>query len=349
MRKYSHSRILVVDDNFANLELVKTMLEHSGYQNVACTADPENVLILVENLDPDLIILDLHMPRKGGLEVLTEIRETVKDEYLPVLVFTADGYAETRIKALAAGASDFLQKPGDFSEILLRVGNFLEMRALHCRFRDQSRLLEALVEERTSELEDARLELVEKLSRLSQARDDGCGEHPYRVASLAAEIATALRLPEDVVALIRTATPLHDLGKVGVPDALLLKQERLTQEEFELIKAHVNIGAGILANSRSPLLRIAEEIARTHHEHWDGSGYPDGLRGENIPIAGRIVALADVYDALVTERSYKQAWSHEDASEKIKSLSGTKFDPQVVYAFLTLSGKDNLEGLQEAA
>ena len=349
MPKHSCSKILIVDDNAANIELVEIMLRMSGYTNLCTTMDPEAVDGLIRELDPDLVILDLHMPKKDGMQVLAEIRATTPpDDYLPVLVFTADGYATTRNKALEAGANDFLQKPGDFTEIILRVGNFLEMRAMHCRLRDQARVLEAVLEERTDELEHARLEVLHKLQMAHELRDDGTGDHPYRVAQIAAEIGAAMGLPKDVVEMLRLATPLHDVGKIGIPDSMLLKTDKLTANEFELLKIHVEMGAKILGNSKSPLLRAAEEIARCHHENWDGTGYPAGLAGEDIPLLARIVSVADTYDALVSVRPYKPAWSQQDAMQAISGLEGRKFDPKVVEAFRSLFG-ESAESLPQAA
>jgi putative two-component system response regulator len=337
--KHPHSKILVVDDNAANLELVEVMLGFAGYSNVLCISDPLAVRPIVREFGPDLIMLDLHMPGKHGLEVLAEVRELCgPDDFLPILVFTADGFPETRNSALAAGANDFLTKPGDFSEISLRVANFLAARHMYLRTRDQNRILEEMVAERTAELEESRLEILQKLAWTAEYRDDDTGEHTFRVAQLAAEIAKQLGMCAETTDRIRLATPLHDLGKVGIPDSTLLKPSKLTPEERELIKLHVEIGSRILADSKSPLLQTAETIARCHHERWDGTGYPDGLAREDIPLEARIVAVADVYDALINERPYKKAWSVEDAIREVRSLAGSWFDPDVIEAFLRVVG-----------
>ena len=327
-------RILVVDDNPANVLLVVRLLEFSGFKNLRSTYDSEEVITIYREWSPDLIVLDLHMPKMSGFQVLAELN-TIKDpeEYLPVLIFTADVTADSKKKALEAGAADFLTKPGDAVEITLRVQNFLRMRLMTQRLAEQNRFLEERVRERTQELEAAHLDVVARLARTAEYRDDDTGEHAKRVGVTAAKIAAEMGIEPERVDVIRLAATLHDLGKVGVPDAVLLKPGRLTEEEFAVIRRHTIIGAEVLRGSPCHFLQVAEPIALYHHERWDGSGYPQGLRGEEIPLEARIVAVADVFDALCSERPYKTAITPAAALEEIRASAGTQFDPQVVAAF----------------
>lgn len=332
---YCDSTIFVLDDNQDNLLFLQRLLDVAGYKNVQCCWEPEKADRLCRLLKPDLVILDLHMPGVSGFDVLQSLRSDQEENgYLPILVFTADVTGESRRRALQLGASDFLTKPGDVSEISLRVRNFLEMRHLYRRLENQNAVLEEKVVQRTTKLREAQLEIVERLALAADYRDDDTGEHCRRVGDLSFRIALEFGLKTKESELIRLAAPLHDIGKVGIPDAVLRKPGKLTKEEFDLIKTHTFVGAKILANSRSEILEMAHSIALSHHERWDGTGYPNGLKGEDIPIAGRIVAVADVYDALTTERPYKMPWPKEKAIEEIRGLAGAQFDPLVVEAFI---------------
>jgi putative two-component system response regulator len=255
---------------------------------------------------------------------------------VPFLVLTADATEETKRRALSVGARDFLTKPLDQIELLLRVRNLLQVQQLQGRLREQNESLEDEVFERTRDLEQARLEMLDRLALAAEYRDDDTQEHAWRIARSCALLASRLGLPDRGVELIRRAAPLHDIGKIGIPDAILLKPGKLTDLEFERIKTHTTIGAEILSGSRSPLLRLAERIALTHHERWDGLGYPRGLSGDEIPLAGRIVAVADAFDALTHERPYKEAWPLEKAVREILAQAGRQFDPGVVDAFSRL-------------
>lgn len=336
----TQSRILVVDDNASNLLLMERLLEYSGYVQVRSVSDPTQVAEMAKDWSPDLVILDLHMPKMNGFQVMAQLREGQSaEEFLPILVFTADVTSDAKRQALEAGAADFLTKPGDATEIRLRVQNFLKMRFMHRRLCDQNRSLEERVRERTAELENMHLEVVERLARAAEYRDDDTGQHAKRVGEMAAQIGAQLGMEADEVETLRLAATLHDLGKIGVSDSILLKPGKLTEEEFETIKTHTVIGAEVLAGSACRFLKTAETIARSHHERWDGRGYPDGLAGEAIPLEGRIVAVADVYDALTSERPYKVTMSHEAAVEEISRSAGSHFDPAVVQAFLKVAAE----------
>lgn len=338
------SRILVVDDNPTNILLLKRVFQHAGYSFVRGVQEPTEVAEMVSEWNPDLVILDLHMPGMTGFEVLEQLRANqAEDEFLPILIFTADVTSDAKRKALELGASDFLTKPGDATEILLRSGNFLKMRFLYGALAEHNHLLEAKVSERTHELEAAQLEIVDRLAMASEYRDDDTGHHARRVGEMAGQIARKLGLPEAECEIIALAGALHDIGKIGIPDAILLKNGRLDPEEFDLMKTHTLIGAKVCAGSRSPILQVAETIAISHHERWDGTGYPNRLKGEDIPLVGRICAVADVFDALCSERPYKDAMSRQDAIAEIQRSAGTHFDPKVVQAFIALQSAEEDE------
>jgi putative two-component system response regulator len=331
---FSSARILVADDEPANVLLIERLLERWGYENVTSTTDSSEVIILAEQLRPNLVLLDLSMPHPDGFEVmrlLTERRPAGRR--CPVLVLTADVSAATRERALSSGASDFLTKPFDRTEVRLRVHNLLSTHFLQLELASHNELLEQRVRERTQELEHARREILERLALAGEYRDDATHQHAQRVGRTAALLAAELGLPADDVELMRRAAPLHDIGKLGVPDTILLKPGRLTVDEFEVVKGHTVIGSRILAESVSTVLRAGEVIARAHHERWDGTGYPAGLAGDEIPLAGRLVAVADVFDALTHERPYKSAWPCERAVAEVHGVAGTQLDPRVVQAF----------------
>jgi putative two-component system response regulator len=302
------------------------------------TNDSSEVVALCAELQPDLVVLDLQMPSPDGFEVMALLRPWITGRSrLPILVVTADVTPETKRRALAAGAQDFLTKPFDFEEIRLRVANLLQTRRLQEDLRRYGELLEDRVRERTREADAARIEIVQRLAAAAEYRDDATGQHTRRVARTAGLLAAELALPDHTVRLITLAAPLHDVGKIAIPDSVLLKPGRLTNPQFELMKMHVERGAKILGGSSSPLLQQAEEIALTHHERWDGAGYLSGLREEEIPLAGRLVAIADVFDALTHDRPYKKAWTVQQAVQEICSHAGTQFDPQVIEVFAGLN------------
>ena len=273
------------------------------------------------------------MPGMDGLAVMDQLNEIAEASYLPILMLTGDMTPTARQEALSRGAKDFVSKPFHADEVLLRIRTLLETRFLYFQVQSQNQILEAKVRERTRELEAAQIEIIERLARAAEFRDDNTGQHTERVGQMAALLARQLGLPDPQVSLIRRAAPLHDVGKIGIPDAVLLKLGKLTLEEFELVKTHTTIGARILSGSRFGVLRLAEEIAFSHHERWDGDGYV-GIRQDQIPLAGRIVAVADVFDALTQKRPYKAAWPIVEAIAEIERQSTRQFDPEIVDAFL---------------
>ncbi len=334
------ARVLLVDDQELNLRLVRQVLERAGLHNITLTQDPYAVAPLVALHAPDLIIVDLHMPGLDGFGVMEALRPQMDSAgYLPILVLTADITDESRRRALDAGARDFLTKPIDNIEVILRSKNLLETRLLYLDLEHQNSTLEQRVRERTREVEEAQLETLERLARTAEYRDDQTGHHVGRVGRVAALFAQTMGMAEHDVHELRLAAPLHDLGKIGIPDAILLAPRRLTPEEFEAMKTHTLIGSQILAGSSSSLLQLAERIAMTHHERWDGHGYY-GMAAEDIPVQSRLVGVADVFDALVHERPYKTAWPVDMAVDEIVKNRGTQFDPDVVDAFLLCNPED---------
>ncbi|RIH90534.1 Cyclic di-GMP phosphodiesterase response regulator RpfG [Calidithermus terrae] len=329
--------ILLIDDEPANVVFLERLLRKDEGLHLISTQDPREVTGLYLRHHPDLVLLDLHMPHLDGFEVLEQLQRLDRgNDLVPKVVLTADATPEARHRALSLGAKDFLTKPLDALEVLLRVKNHLETRRLHRALQGENSLLSEIVRDRTQELEAARLEVLDRLARAAEYRDDETGEHVKRVAANAARLAEALGLDFNTVDVIRHTAPLHDVGKIGISDLILKKPGKLTPEEFEVVKTHTVIGAGLLAGGRTEMLQVAERIARSHHERWDGSGYPDGLAGEAIPLEARIVSVVDVFDALTSKRPYKRAWTVEEALAEIAAQAGRQFDPRIVEALLRI-------------
>ncbi len=328
------ARILIVDDEPANVRMLEMILGREGYEGICSTTDPRRVVELHEDLAPDLVLLDLHMPYVDGFALLGRLKELVPaGEYRPVLVLTADATDKARERALSSGAHDFLTKPLQRVEVLLRIHNLLETRFLHRSLRRHNIELDGRVRERTRELEEAQVEVLARLTLAAEFRDDQTGQHTRRVGENSARIASVLGLPSGEVELLRRAAPLHDVGKIGIPDAILLKPGPLTVDELAVMQTHTTLGARMLAGGRSPLLLLAETVAMQHHEKWAGTGYPSGIRGEEIQLPARIVALADFHDALMHARHYRPAWERERVLAEIRRQTGEHFDPEVVRAF----------------
>lgn len=333
--RWSASRILVIDDDISTARMLARLLLRGGYTAVHVVTDERVALDRYETLRPDLVLLDLHMPHVDGFTLLERMRSAMAGHGVtPVLVVSGDPAPESRRRAHLLGASDYVLKPYDLKDVTLRVDALLELRA-HAQAGlqavDKMKLtLNTTLADRPAAAE----EVIEKLTVACSFRDGVSEGHTERVALLAGSVAAAMRLPRDVVGAIERCAPLHDIGKVAIPDEILLKPGRLTSEEMAVAKRHTSIGALILSGMDQPLLRLASDIALTHHERWDGAGYPRGLSGEQIPLAGRIVAVADVFDALTHERSYKDAWPVADALNEIVANSGRQFDPDAVTALV---------------
>ncbi len=327
------SKILIIDDEPANIELLEDILEEEGYTYFRSTLDSRKAIDMYKEMNPDLVLLDLNMPYLDGFQVMDQLKKLEQDSYAPILVLTAQSDRNTRLRALAAGARDFIGKPFDITEVTQRITNMLEIRLLHNHVRDQNRLLELKVKDRTYELEETRQEAILRLGRAAEYRDNETGMHVIRMSRLSARLAKEIGLSDKECQLILQASPMHDVGKIGIPDEILLKPEKLNENEWQTMKKHPEIGAKILSGSRSELMQMAESIALTHQERWDGSGYPYGLKEEAIPLAGRIVAVADVFDALTSKRYYKDAFSVEESMNIIEENSGKDFEPRLVHAF----------------
>ena len=332
----SRARILVVDDEETNLRLLRRILENEHCNAVRTTTEGSRVAAIVDEFDPDLVLLDLRMPPPDGFEILRELQSRMTGPGgLAVLVLTGDGTREAKRNALMLGAKDFLEKPFDSAEALLRISNILEARFLQRELAQQNALLETRVQERTGELLQSQIEALERLARTSEVRDDETGRHTQRVGELSGAIAAALGLAPKVVELIRESAPLHDVGKIGIPDAILLKPGILTPEETLVMRTHTTAGAKILSGGLSDVVRMAERIAMSHHEHWDGTGYPHGLAGEAIPLEARIVTVADSVDALTHNRPYRHSRPIEYVVDELGRCRGSQFDPQVVDALIS--------------
>jgi putative two-component system response regulator len=331
------ARILLVDDEPANIELLRRLLTRAGYSRFADTTDPLAAAELCESFNPDLICLDLHMSPLDGFGVLEQLVPLIpRGSYLPILMLTSESSAAAKQRALALGAKDFITKPFDADEVILRIQNLLVPRFMHLELAGYNQVLERQVLERTRALEESRLEVLERLARAAEFRDDATGQHARRVGFIAGRLAELAGLTGAEVEVIIRAAPLHDIGKIGIPDRILLKPGKLSAEEFEIMKQHAGVGAEILAGGRSGLLRTAQEIAHHHHERWDGTGYPAGLRGDSIPLESRFVALADVFDALTHARPYRDAWPLPEVLEEIQRQAGVLFDPSLVREFMRL-------------
>ncbi len=336
-----------MDDDEEILELFVEFLKSLGCDVIAAKDGTTGLKLARERL-PDLILLDVMMPGLTGFEVCEKLKKDPKTRDIPVVMITALGEVEDRVKALEAGADDFLTKPVAFPELKARVKSLLEVKAYRDHLKRHKEELEREVRRKTKELQKAlnalreahqqikelSLEVIFRLARAAEYRDEHTGEHIQRMAHYSAVIARRLGLNEEVIESILYAAPLHDIGKIGIPDSILLKPEKLEPKEWEIMKKHTEIGAEILKGTKSGFVRLGEIIALYHHERWDGTGYPYGLKGTQIPLAARIVAIADVFDALTSDRPYRRALSEEEAFKIIEEGAGTHFDPKIVEVFL---------------
>ncbi|QPJ64781.1 MAG: response regulator [Candidatus Nitrohelix vancouverensis] len=322
-----NARLLIVDDEPNNVFLLEQGLSKGGFKNLRSTTDPREALEIYPEFKPHLVLLDLKMPHMDGFQVMEKIKEIEENGYVSVLVLTAFIDRATRLKSLQHGARDFLTKPIDLMETICRVRNLVEVRLLN-------ESLESKVRERTEELNATRIEIIRKLGRAAEYRDNETGMHVVRMSHFSASLAKHMGFDEAHCELILNASPMHDIGKIGIPDGILLHPGKLESEKWEKMKTHTEIGGLILDGSQHELLQLAQKIALSHHEKWDGSGYPEGLKGEDIPIEVRIISICDVFDALTSERPYKKAWPVEEALDFIKGQRELHFDPEVVDRFL---------------
>lgn len=317
--------VLIVDDTPENISLLKAILKQDYGIKVALNG--EKALEIAASSQVDLILMDVIMPGMDGFGICRKLKENIKTSRIPVIFVTAKNEIANEETGFACGGVDYITKPVSASIVKARV-------ATHLALYDQNRELEKKVLERTAEVAETRLEIIQRLARAAEFRDNETGMHVVRMSRYCQVIAQEYGLSDEDAEVILNAAPLHDVGKIGIPDAILLKPGRLNQEEFEVIKSHCGIGYTIIGKHKSSLLQTAALVALSHHEKWDGTGYPKGLSGEQIPLPGRIVAVADVFDALTSDRPYKKAWSVEDAVEEIRKRSSLHFDPALVEAFM---------------
>jgi putative two-component system response regulator len=329
-QELSRSPILIVDDEECNVVLLERMLERDGYKDVTGLCDSARALQLCGERAFDLVLLDLHMPSPDGFEILSRLADGAPGAP-SVLVLTADTTSHAKQRALSMGASDFVTKPFDAIEVLLRVRNLVHARSLQARLEGQNVELERRVAVRTEQLARSHAETIRRLSRAVEYRDAETGDHVERMSDYCALLAGRLGLDRESMLI---ASPMHDVGKIAVPDRILLKPGPLTADERREMERHAEVGYELLSGSDSELLELAATIAWTHHERYDGSGYPRGLAGEAIPVEGRIACVADVFDALTSDRVYRPAYSVEAARDIMLVERGTQFDPHILDAFL---------------
>jgi putative two-component system response regulator len=337
---FADARILIVDDHQSNLDLLQAVLTAAGYTNLSTTSDARTVEAMHRSQRFDLILLDIRMPFLDGFQVMAHLAEVHRDDYLPILVLTAQDDPTTRRRALEQGAKDFVTKPFEAADVLLRVRNMLEVRKLYNERQSQNEVLEARVQERTLALEErnrqlvqARIEVIRRLARVGEYRDNETGFHVLRMSRSCYRLALAAGIDTATAERILHASQMHDLGKIGIPDRILLKPGRLDADEMAIMRTHSTIGASVFDDTDDDLLLMARSIALTHHEKWDGSGYPNGLKGTGIPIEGRISAICDVFDALMSERPYKKGWPLDKAVAFMSENAGSHFDPELVARF----------------
>lgn len=327
--------ILIVDDLEANVHLLEQMLRNAGYDSITSTMDPLGVYNLHRKHRYDLILLDIQMPAMDGFQVMEGLEDLETGDYLPVIVITAQ--PEHKLQALKLGAKDFISKPFERAEVLARVHNMLEVRLLHKELHNFNEVLEKRVRQRTAELQDSYLETIFTMTRAAEHKDEDTGAHVQRISSCCRKLAMSLALSEEFIDKIFSASPMHDIGKIGIPDQILLKPGGFTPDEWEVMKEHTVIGGKILGNGKSPYLIMGAEIALNHHERWDGEGYPHGKRSDAIPLAARIVNICDTYDALRSKRPYKPAIDHLRTMDIITCGNNQSqqehFDPAILAAF----------------
>lgn len=332
MQALNKGLVLIVDDEPRNRKLLSALVRSEGHDFIEA-GDGETALVMVQDRAPDLILLDIMMPGMDGLEVTRRIKQHHISQHIPIILITSLSDKETRVSGLEAGAEEFLTKPVDRVELSARLRNLLRLKQYSDQIRSHNAHLEEEVTRRTNEVLESRIEIVRALGRAAEYRDNETGLHTLRMSKYAQLVAAAMGLEKQRCDMLLIASPMHDIGKVGIPDEVLLKPGKLNDEEWAIMREHTRIGARILAGGDADLLKMAESVALYHHERWDGSGYPEGLSGEAIPLEARIVAIADVFDALTSKRPYKRAWSAEEAIEEIRRMKGSHFQPEVVEAF----------------
>lgn len=330
-----NARIVMVEADPSLQAELRDLLEGAGYRNIAIFAETFRTIDAIQRSPPDLLILGLHPPLLHGYAVLEEVKKLgVLDSYLPVLVISIKNDGMNRLRALSLGADNWLAEPYTAPEALARINNLLQIRRAIVRMDDRIEKLRLEVEDGARRMEQAHIELLERLARAGEFRDDDTGGHTRRVGELCEQIAGNIGYSREQAEIIGQAATLHDLGKIAVPDGILHKSGPLSTEEREQMKTHAAVGASVLRGGRSDIVLIAEQIAQCHHENWDGSGYPNGLKGDAIPLVARITSVADVFDAMTSDRPYRPGFSVEEVVDHIRVGAGSRFDPVVVNGFL---------------
>lgn len=327
-------KILLVEDDLTNRMIMERLVERVPGCRPVSFSNPASLIAQLDSVEFDVGIIDYQLPGLNGVELIKVLQQHPAHADKPVVIVTANNDKETRYQALDAGAVDFLNKPLEVVEFKARLKNLTKLADAHRKLEARAEWLAEEVDRATLEMRKRGEEIVHRLILASEYKDLDTAMHTVRMASFCELIAEGLDMPLEFRRNLKMAAPMHDIGKVGIPDRIMLKRGPLTPEERLEINRHTEIGAGILQGSTCCLLQVATQIAATHHERWDGSGYPNGLRGEEIPLVGRIAAVADVFDALTTERPYKAAWSNDRAFSFLEEKSGTDFDPACVAAFL---------------
>ncbi|GLS25811.1 HD domain-containing phosphohydrolase [Marinibactrum halimedae] len=326
-------RILIVDDNPVDIAVVEKVLRNEGFRFIDTTIDPGAVKALYRSNDYDLILLDLHMPVWDGYDVMAQLQKEHRDDYIPVVVLTADEDAGVHLKCLSMGAQDFVSKPCQPEQLVPRVRNILEVRMLHKRLQHQNMELENTVSDRTQALHETQMKLVECLANAADQRYVNAPQHVDRIGQMAALVGKQIGLNEQVCKVLKQASGMYDIGKIAATDTLLMNQSRYSKAQWDVMKDQPDLAVDVLGQWDAEILEAASTIARSHHEHWDGSGYPRGLVGEDIPLFGRIVAVCDVFEVLTSNRPYKQAWKVSRALSYLRDRAGMQFDPSIVDAF----------------
>ncbi|WP_379162767.1 HD domain-containing phosphohydrolase [Paenibacillus sp. sgz5001063] len=330
---YKQGKIMIIDDVRANTLLLQKLFILEGYSNISIIEDPQKAVQAIHDEAPAVLLLDLNMPVVSGFDILVQLNEQNSPLLSSIIIITA--YQDTALLhgALRLGVSDFITKPFDPIEVLLKVQHLQEANYKRRLQEEQNVRVESLLQQHICELEELRQEYVQRMFQTMSQKDNETGRHLLRISNYVYALAKRMGLGEETSHKLKLASALHDIGKISIPDRILHKKGKLTAEEFEIMKEHTTKGAELLSGSRNEILAIAESIALTHHEKWDGTGYPRALKGEAIPLEGRITAVCDVFDALTSTRPYKSAWTVEDSMAEILRLSGIHFDPVVVQAF----------------
>lgn len=326
--------ILIVDDNKTNLLVLSSLAESATGAGCTCFEDPVESLYWCESNVPELVLVDYRMPNLSGNDFIKLFRNMAGCTDVPIVMVTTENDRELRQEAFTLGATEFLSKPIDNSEFRLRVKNLLALGQARALLADRAKHLQHEIDLATESVLQRERELITRLAKAAEFRDPETGAHINRMAYYSKLIAKKLGLSVEFQKALLEAAPMHDVGKLATPDYILLKPGKLDDAEMTIMRRHAEIGAQILSGSNSSLIQLAEEIAGAHHEKFDGSGYPKGLVGDAIPLSGRIVAVADVFDALTSERPYKKAWSMEEAKRFLSEHRGTHFCPRCTDAFL---------------